>query len=112
MNMTETSNYKSQLQALRDDLTHRVDAISKDLHHEEIEIEKDFAEQATQLENDEVLNSLNDEAKASVMQIDKALLRIENGTYGLCVECGEAINQQRLQAIPYAALCINCAQKQ
>jgi len=109
--MTESSKYKSQLQALRNDLTQRVDAISKDLHHEEIEIEKDFAEQATQLENDEVLNSLNDEAKASVMQIDKALLRIKNGTYGLCVECGEPINQQRLQAIPYAALCIACAQK-
>ena len=110
--MTDSSKYKSQLVALRDDLTQRVESISKDLHHGEIEIEKDFAEQATQLENDEVLNSLNDEAKASVMQIDKALLRIKDGTYGICVECGEQIKQQRLQVVPYAALCITCAEKQ
>jgi len=97
--------------ALRDDLTHRVDAISKDLHHEEIEIEKDFAEQASQLENDEVLNSLNDEAKAQVMQIDQALLRIEDGTFGRCSKCNTEINPQRLAAVPYATMCIECAEK-
>lgn len=108
--MHNSTKYKTQLIALRQDLTRRVDAISKDLHHEEVEIEKDFAEQATQLENDEVLNSLNDDAKASVMQIDKALLRINDGTFGVCTECGIEINEKRLDVVPYAEFCIECAE--
>ena len=108
--MIESTEYKTRLVALRADLTQRVDAISKDLHHENEAIEKDFAEQATQLENEEVLNSLNDEAKATVMQIDKALLRIKDGYFGLCSECKTEINKQRLDAVPYATLCIKCAE--
>jgi len=108
--MHDSTKYKPQLIELRQDLTRRVDAISKDLHHEETEIEKDFAEQATQLENDEVLNSLNDEAKVTVMQIDKALLRMNDGTFGLCTECGVEINAQRLDVVPYAEFCIECAE--
>ncbi len=110
--MLDTNKYKEPLLALRRDLTKRVDAISNDLHHVEIEIEKDFAEQATQLENDEVLNSLNDDAKATVMSIDKALLRIESGLFGKCSQCGVDINKQRLDAIPFAELCIDCAEKE
>jgi len=110
--MINVSSYKSKLLALRNDLTQRVSAINKDLHHEEIAIEKDFAEQATQLENDEVLNSLGDEAKARVMQIDKALLRIKNSTFGRCSECSSDIDPKRLDAVPYAELCITCAQQQ
>jgi len=110
--MIDSAKYKHQLIDLRKDLTHRVNTISKDLHHVEEEIEKDFAEQATQLENDEVLNSLNDEAKATVMQIDKALLRINSGHFGVCSECGAKINEQRLAVVPYADLCIHCAENQ
>ena len=108
--MVDSTKYKTQLAEIRQDLTRRVDAISKDLHHEEVEIEKDFAEQATQLENDEVLNSLNDEAKVTVMQIDKALLRINDGTFGACTECGTEINEHRLDVVPYAEFCIECAE--
>ena len=108
--MVDSTKYKTQLIENRQDLTRRVEAISNDLHHVETEIEKDFAEQATQLENDEVLNSLNDEAKITVMQIDKALLRIKEGTFGLCTECGTQINEQRLDVVPYAEFCIDCAE--
>ena len=108
--MIDTTKYKNLLLNLRQDLTKRVDAISKDLHHEEVEIEKDFAEQATQLENEEVLNSLNDGAKATVMQIDKALLRMNDGHFGLCSECGIEINEGRLDVVPYAEFCIECAE--
>ena len=109
--MLDANQYKAQLLSLRDEMTHRINAIEKDLHHEEHEIEKDFAEQATQLENDEVLNSLDNEAKATVMEIDKALLRIENNTYGICIECSEKINEKRLAIAPHSSLCITCAEK-
>jgi len=42
-------------------------------------------------------------------QVEAALERIRAGTYGICQQCGDAIDPQRLHAIPYASHCINCA---
>jgi len=44
--------------------------------------------------------------------IDEALRRIQNGTYGRCVECGEEISLERLEAVPHARLCIKCKQRE
>ena len=41
--------------------------------------------------------------------IDKALVRIENGTYGICEECGGVIPKTRLNAIPHTPYCVKCA---
>ena len=110
--MSDFSMYKSILLSLRDDLTQRGDAISKDLHHEEEQIEKDFSEQATQMENQDVLMSLDQDTKTTVMQIDKALMRIKGGSYGSCESCGDKINEKRLDAVPFANLCIKCAENE
>jgi len=110
--MPDLKMYKSKLLSLRDDLVKRGNAISKDLHHEEEQIEKDFSEQATQMENQDVLMSLGQDAKNTVMQIDKALIRIEEGSYGVCEQCGDEINAQRLEAVPFANLCIKCAESE
>jgi RNA polymerase-binding protein DksA len=109
--MPDLQLYQSKLKDLRSELTQRIEALSKDIHHTEQAVEKDFAEQATQSENDDVLNALDDEARATVQQIDSALLRIQNGNFGYCEACGTEINENRLQIIPYAALCIACAEK-
>ncbi|MCS7167284.1 MAG: TraR/DksA C4-type zinc finger protein [Gemmatales bacterium] len=44
-------------------------------------------------------------------EIDEALSRIANGTYGLCEECGEPIARERLELLPYTRYCIHCARK-
>jgi DnaK suppressor protein len=61
-------------------------------------------EQAKSLAIREKLQSLLD-------QVEKALERINQGTYGLCTRCGARIDPARLEAIPYAALCFDCQQK-
>jgi RNA polymerase-binding transcription factor DksA len=43
--------------------------------------------------------------------VNEALGRLDRGTFGQCVECGEAISKPRLQAIPYTRHCIQCARK-
>src|SRR5262245_31504384 len=45
---------------------------------------------------------------AKLRAAQAALLRIEDGTYGICLECGEGISPKRLTALPSAALCIRC----
>lgn len=44
--------------------------------------------------------------------IDQALERIDDGSYGLCHECGQPISADRLEAVPHARLCINCKMKE
>jgi DnaK suppressor protein len=48
---------------------------------------------------------------ATVAEIDQALERIDTGTYGRCVTCGAPIPAERLQAVPWAALCVPCSAK-
>src|SRR5580704_16527276 len=48
---------------------------------------------------------------ATVADIDQALDRIEAGTYGRCISCGDPIPGERLEAVPWAALCVPCSTK-
>jgi len=53
--------------------------------------------------------SLYANAKNLLVQAEEALIRIDEGTYGICDECGKAIPVTRLEAIPHTKLCVECA---
>jgi len=69
----------------------------------------DLEEQATELENQEALEVIDRNEIAEIRQIEGALQRISEGTYGTCVKCGGAIDPRRLRALPIAATCISCS---
>ena len=98
------------LQALRNELTHRIEAIEADVHHKKEPVEKDFAEQVTQRENDDALMAIDEEAQQTVRLIDAALARIKTGDYGICSNCGIKIPDKRLAALPYVTTCVDCAE--
>jgi len=50
-------------------------------------------------------------AESLLKQVNGALRRMDNGTYGLCAECNQPIDAARLKAIPYADLCMSCQRK-
>jgi DnaK suppressor protein len=50
-------------------------------------------------------------AEQTLKLVNDALARFDNGTYGLCVDCGQEIDAARLEAIPYAPLCLSCQSK-
>ena len=52
--------------------------------------------------------ALRDRAEAQLVLVDEALARLEAGTFGRCVRCGEPIAHDRLEALPWAARCIDC----
>jgi RNA polymerase-binding protein DksA len=56
--------------------------------------------------------SLADNARDMLNQIEFALNRIDDGTYGVCENCGNAIGKGRLQAFPRATLCVSCKERQ
>jgi RNA polymerase-binding protein DksA len=67
-----------------------------------------LAETATATLGREIDYTLGENSGEVLSQIDAALKRIDDGTYGTCVNCGREIPQQRLEAYPWASLCIDC----
>ncbi len=55
--------------------------------------------------------ALRQNAQQLLTQITNALVRFEQGTYGICEMCGAEIDPARLQALPYATLCLRCQQR-
>jgi DnaK suppressor protein len=47
--------------------------------------------------------------EASLLRLDRALAKLDEGTYGICDACGGAIPEKRLEAMPDSVLCVNCA---
>jgi DnaK suppressor protein len=55
------------------------------------------------------IGALVRQVRAHLAEVDAALLRVSDGTYGVCERCGSAIGEARLEALPAARLCIRCA---
>lgn len=68
----------------------------------------DSTERATELENAEVLSELNREAIEELGRINMALSRMDAGSYGTCIDCGEDIDAERLKSVPWALRCLAC----
>ncbi len=69
---------------------------------------KDLADIAADDIDRKTLEALNEQDIKRMRLIDSALSRIKNGRYGLCMRCGKKIKIERLEAIPYALMCIEC----
>ncbi len=107
--MSQYDEIRQELLQQRQEILQRVSAIEKDLRNETNPLEKDYEEQAIRLENDEVLEELDREGQETLLKINQALQRIEAGTYDICSRCGAKIPLERLKAVPYTTLCVDCA---
>ena len=105
--MSEINKYREQLLSRRAELAARLEKVEDLLDDPK---SQSFSEQATERELDEVYEAQGLAGEQEISAIDAALNRIENGTYGICVSCGEAISTERLTAVPIATKCRNCMQ--
>jgi len=100
-----------------DDARKRLKTRLAELDHRLVDIEHDldeakpadFEEAASDREGDEMLEELGSVGLVEVRMIEAALKRLDEGTYGTCVSCGEPISAERLEAVPHAPLCKTCA---
>jgi len=69
---------------------------------------KDFADVASDDIDRKMIEALGSQDIKRLRAIDAALSRINQDRYGLCMKCGKKIPNERLNAIPYAILCIDC----
>ena len=102
--LEERQTYISSAEVLK------AQADSLALEHEpgDVQFDEEGGEGGTANVDREIDLYLSAQARATVVEIDRALQKIEDGTYGICERCAEAIPDARLQALPYAALCVTC----
>ena len=106
--MPDLAAARSRLQASLTELETRLTNIARDLSDVP---DRDWEEQAIEVEDDEALEHQAALVEQEIESVKRALARINDGTYGQCVRCGEEIAPARLEARPEAALCIDCARK-
>jgi DnaK suppressor protein len=106
------------LKSFRKLLTRQLDKLlmeaekTKDQVKEAEEPSSDPMDQASTVLDMDFLLRLRDRERKLMVKIKGALERIENGTFGICEECGEKISEKRLRARPVATLCIDCKHEQ
>ncbi len=65
----------------------------------------------TEIEEHDRLLATSAELKKDLQEIEKALSRMELGTFGICVSCGNQIEEERLEVLPTATMCLSCQKK-
>lgn len=71
----------------------------------------DYVDLAGQSHEEWIFLNRNAQCATQLRQVEDALDRIQEGKYGVCVECGQQISQKRLEAVPWADHCISCQEK-
>jgi RNA polymerase-binding protein DksA len=108
---------KAKLLAERERLGREIEELEADLSEslsdssEESPYDQHMAETAAVTLDREIDLTLEENARAAIAQIDRALKKLETGSYGTCDKCGRPIGDERLQVAPFATLCIDCKRR-
>ncbi|HZK48711.1 MAG TPA: TraR/DksA family transcriptional regulator [Thermoleophilia bacterium] len=79
---------------------------------EEIHPRLHMAENAAYTLDRQMELTLGENARHVLARIERALAKLESGSYGLCDSCGASIEAARLEAVPYAGFCIDCQRRE
>jgi DnaK suppressor protein len=104
--------YRKKLEAKRDELLKTIARIEEEGRAADEESNVDLADKAANSYTKEFLFGQTDHERRTLNLVQDALKRIENESYGLCVNCEGEIQQKRLEAVPWARHCIACQEKQ
>jgi RNA polymerase-binding transcription factor DksA len=104
--MVSVTDRKTALETRLAELNGRLQEIEDELDQP---TPKDWEEAALEREDDEVLETMGEAGLHEIEMIRAALGRIDGGTYGDCVKCGDPISQERLDVVPATPFCRTCA---
>jgi DnaK suppressor protein len=109
---------ESQLQLLDDErvtytrqaesLQAEADSLTEDREPGDVQFDEESGEGDTLAVERERDLALSAQARAAIEEIDRAIAKVHDGTYGRCETCGITIPKERLKALPHAALCVKC----
>jgi DnaK suppressor protein len=112
MNKVQLKKFKTMLTEKRDEIVKK----AKQTLEEDMTLDSNDLPDEMDLASSEYLQSftfrLRGREKVFLDKIEKALRKIEEGSFGVCEECGEEISVKRLEARPETTLCIRCKEDQ
>ena len=112
MNKTQLKKFKKLLETKRAEIVKK----AQQTLEQDMALDADDLPDEMDLASSEYLQAftfrLRGREKTFLDKISKALQKIEDGTFGICEECGEEISVKRLEARPEATLCIRCKEDQ
>lgn len=108
----DTNHYKKILTAEKEKLIKEIGFYKKeDPYLNNYRGSETFDDAITDNEGHDRLTATESELARLLKDTERALARIENGTYGICADCGQSISPERLAVMPTASLCASCQEK-
>jgi RNA polymerase-binding protein DksA len=114
METAELDRFQASLYSLREDLRKQLADLGANPDEDSLEgLEFDFgfADSAQSTAERGKVLALIDRLRTQLRDVERALKKIDQGTYGQCDNCGKEIPRERLEALPYTTLCVDCKQK-
>jgi len=110
---SKLAELRAELEQQRENLRKEIVEQGGDLDSDDaaIDVERGFADSAHSTAERARLLSVMKALRSNLRWVDRALTKMELGTYGTCERCGNPIGIERLEALPWAILCIDCKQK-
>jgi RNA polymerase-binding transcription factor len=115
METTQLEHYRALLDTLRDDLRSQLVELGANPDEESLEtgdFDFGFADSAQSTAERGKVLALIDRLRGQLREVERAIRKTDDGTYGLCERCGQPISPERLEALPYSTLCVSCKQKE
>ena len=109
MTPSDLDYFKKQLLEKRTELiavVHKTESYGREMEGEGSAM--DMADQASKSYTKEFMFSLSNLERQMIILVEEALDRIQDGSYGECTHCGEIVGRRRLEAVPWALLCVHC----
>ena len=100
--------YRERLLTQQQQLVQRVLQLETELHNMEAERDIEHMDHAQEEAVNDELIALDEHSRQEMEEIQAALARIEDGTYGFCARCGDPIDPKRLEILPTARYCVQC----
>ncbi|MDT5294552.1 MAG: DnaK suppressor protein [Acidobacteriota bacterium] len=108
MDKRKTKTYRDRLLSRRESLFSQVTEAEMSSRERDLEATQDPADMAANAYTKELLISMSANDRKLLQLIDEALVRVEGGEYGECVNCGEPVSEKRLDAVPWTRYCLKC----
>ena len=116
MEAAELTRYQELLDDAKDALRKQLQEMGADPDQENtvdgLDYDFGFADSAQSTAERNKVLAVIERLRENLHDVNVALGKVEKGTYGVCERCGEPISPERLEAIPYARLCMKCKQKE
>jgi len=111
MDKKKLEAFKKRLEARQQELRRNVSRTQQDGRTSDEDSAQDIADKAASSYNKEFLFHQSNAERQLLQMVEGALARIQDGSFGQCISCGQEINPKRLEAVPWTRHCVECQEK-